>query len=175
MGLFNIFKEKKNKVTDITDDSATSFRSDKAEWQWHSAEKYYCEQFNKSPDRLTEGDKTIIWGFAGNHIAFFLTWLIRHDSLGEIHLEDSEKNDIEAVKSKTMTGTEYLINNCDMVLCREDISANALPFVDSYYDTKYMDDYGEYTKDKVLSTVFSWDDYEGFEPILDKAYREYSQ
>lgn len=61
---------------------------DKAEWQYDSAQKEYCEKFGKTPDSLTEQEQDIIWEYAGNHIAFFITWLVRHDYLGEMHYED---------------------------------------------------------------------------------------
>ena len=86
---------------------------DKAEWQYDSARESYCEKFNKNPNLLTDEDEEIIWGFAGNHIAFFITWLIRHDFLGDLHYEDDfEGNDLEAVKKQEKTGMDiYIILN----------------------------------------------------------------
>lgn len=61
---------------------------DKAEWQYDSAMKEYCEATGKQQAELTSADQDTIWEYAGNHIAFFLTWLIRRDLLGDFHHED---------------------------------------------------------------------------------------
>ena len=46
---------------------------DKAEWQYDSAMKEYCEATGKQQAELTSADQDTIWEYAGNHIAFFLT------------------------------------------------------------------------------------------------------
>ncbi len=161
--------------TNAVETPAEPFCADKAKWQWHSAVECYCEQFHKEPDQLTDEDEIIVWEFAGNHIAFFLTWLIRHDFLGEIHLNADESPAIEAVKQKTMTGAAFFSQYCDMVLCREDMAQCILPFVDAYYETNYLKDYGDYMQEKTLSVAFSWEDYAAFEPILEERYAAYCQ
>lgn len=155
--------EKKN--TAKTQKPLEKFSVDKAQWQWDSALENFCEQTQKSNDSLTEEDESVIWEYAAHHIAFFLTWLLRHDYLSEMHYNEY-KQDIEAVKAKTMTGMEYLVTNCDMVLCKNDISDEVLVFVDTYYDVNYLSDYSDYMEDRALSTIFLWEDYERFEPIL---------
>ena len=147
---------------------------DKAEWQYDTAKQYYCEQTGKKSEELTEQDADIIWEYAGNHIAFFITWLLRHDLLGDIHNEDdNEAADIEAVKNREKTGMDIFREYCDMVFTDEDVSDLVMDFVKDYYDKQYLDDYGEYMRDKVLSTRFSWDDYLGFEPVIDRAYEKF--
>ena len=147
---------------------------DKAEWQYDSAQKEYCEKYGKNPDSLTEQDQDIIWEYAGNHIAFFITWLIRHDYLGEMHYEDDfETKDIEAVKNQEKTGMDIFSKYCDMSFTGEDITDMIADFITEYYDKEYLKDYGDYMGDKVLSTSFSWDDYLGFEPVIDKAFEKF--
>lgn len=155
-----------------TETVSAPFTYEKAEWQWQSALEAYCSQFQKTPDALTEADENQIWEYAGNHMAFFLTWLILHDGLGEMHQDAVQ--DMEAVKAKRMTGADFLMQHCDMVLCREDIAEHMLPFVDAYYEPQYLHDYGDYMKEAVLCTAFSWTDYEGFADKLDAAYRTYT-
>lgn len=147
---------------------------DKAEWQYDSAQQYYCEQTGKKPEELTEQDVDIIWEYAGNHIAFFITWLLRHDLLGDLHNEDDhEAADIEAVKKQEKTGMDIFSKYCDMVFTDEDVSDLVMDFVKDYYDKQYLKDYGEYMGDKVLSTRFSWEDYLGFEPVIDHAFEKF--
>lgn len=83
-------------------DATKRFSADKAQWQWDSAMEIYCEQTGKNPDDLTEQDGDIIWEYSGNHIAHFLTWIIKNDLLSDMH--DDVPEDIEAVKAETMTG-----------------------------------------------------------------------
>jgi hypothetical protein len=147
---------------------------DKAEWHYDTARQCYCEQTGKNPEELTEQDADIIWGYAGNHIAFFITWLLRHDRLGNIHYEDViEAEDIEAVKKQEKTGMDIFSKYCYMSFADKDVSDLVMDFVKDYYDKQYLKDYGGYMRDKVLGTGFSWDDYLGFEPVIDRAFEKF--
>jgi hypothetical protein len=148
---------------------------DKAEWQYDTAKQSYCEKMNKTPNELTAEDEEIIWDYAGNHIAFFITWLIRHDHMGELHHEDElEEQDLEAVKNQQKTGMDILRKYCDMCFTDEDFSEEVSFFVPHYYDNDYMNDYCRIIGDsKVLKTAFSWDDYLALEPVIDEAFFEF--
>lgn len=147
---------------------------DKAEWQYDSAMKEYCEATGKQPAALTSADKDIIWEYAGNHIAFFITWLIRHDLLGDLHHEEDEEEVVlQEVKEKKKTGMHILSKYCDMVLTDEDISDDALGFVEDYYEKQYFNDFGTVMDGKILCVSFSWDDYFEVEPLIDAAYKNY--
>ena len=165
MGFLDFLKKKQCPKT-------KPFVADKAEWQWDSALEFYCEDTGVEPDAVQEEHEDQIWERAGNHIAFFLTWLIRHDGLSSWHCQE-DGDDIQAVKQKEMTGADFLANNCDMVLSREDIAKKFLSFVDAYYESRYMDDYTDFMGDNTLSATFSWEDYERFEPVLNRVYEAY--
>lgn len=148
---------------------------DKAEWQYDTAKQSYCSLMNKNPNELTEEDEEIIWDYAGNHIAFFITWLIRRDYIGELHHEDEfEEKDLEAVKNQEKTGMDILRKYCDMCFTDEDYSEAVELFVPNYYDSAYMNDYCRVMgDDKELKTAFSWEDYLKIEPVIDQAFFEY--
>jgi hypothetical protein len=148
---------------------------DKAEWQYDSAKKFYCEKFGKDPEALTEDDEEIIWDYAGNHIAFFITWLIRRDLIGNLHLEDdAEKQDLDAVRNMQKTGMDIFRKYCDMKFTEEDVAESALPFVQKYYEDGYTGDYCDQIGDsKVLTTAFSWSDYLKVESAIDQAYMDF--
>lgn len=148
---------------------------DKAEWQYDTARKSYCEKYNKNPDTLKDEDEEMIWGFAGNHIALFITWLIRHDFMGDLHHEDEfEEIDLDAVKKQEKTGMEIFSNYCDMKFTDEDICDEIAPFVKEYYGNEYLKDYCNCIgNEKVLATAFSWEDYFKLESILNQAYKKY--
>lgn len=148
---------------------------DKAEWQYNSAKQFYCEKFEKDPKDLTEDDEDIIWEYAGNHIAFFITWLIRRDLIGNLHLEDdNEKKDLEAVKNMQKTGMDIFSKYCDMTFTEEDVADTAMPFVNSYYEDTYMGDYcDQLGEEKILTSTFSWNDYLKVESVIDQAYMDF--
>lgn len=176
MGLFDIFKKDKTKNQQVKRD-LKKFECDKSKYQWDSAAKEYCSKFSKKYEDLTEKDKKIIWGYAGNHIAFFITWIIQNNYISSMHAD--EKDDIEAVKNEKLNGTDFLMNNCDGVLSREDLSDEILEFVDSYYDEHYLNDYCICMEDRlhrtVLGTGFSWEDYNNFKYVIDNAYTNYKK
>ena len=148
---------------------------DKAEWQYDTARQGYCEQMNKTPAELTPEDEEIIWDYAGNHIAFFITWLIRRDYMGELHHEEViEEQDLEAVKNQEKTGMDILRKYCDMCFTDEDYSEEVSLFIPNYYDPGFMEDYCRIIgESKVFKTTFSWEDYLKIEPVIDQAFFEF--
>lgn len=153
------------------------FDFDKAKWQYDSAAEIYCRESGKALEELTGEDSAVIWEYSANHIAFFLTWLIDNDMLGKLHTEHIA--DIELVKSRRMTGFEYLSRNCDMVLAREDLSRKIVKFADFfYYDYCGENGYCGYMESKlhkvVLGTRFSWEDYDAVRrDVIDAAYDKF--
>lgn len=174
MGIFDFLKIHKVKKQQVKSD-IKMFECDKSIYQWDSAAKEYCNQYNKTFKELTDKDQEIIWDYAGNHIAFFITWIIQNNFMSSLHAD--EINDIEAVKNEKMSGTDFLMNNCDGVLSREDLSDDILEFVDLYYDAHYLKDYCECMENELHRTVlrigFSWEDYNDFRHVIDKAYTNY--
>lgn len=111
---------------------------DRADWHWDSAEELYRKNRNITGD-LTDEQEEIIWLFAGNHIGLFLRWIIEHGFEGE----DVDEDECGKVRSGQMSGTEYLLKNCDGKFWDEDIREDILPFVEFYYNgDNYFNDYG---------------------------------
>ncbi|MFV0344254.1 MAG: hypothetical protein ACK5JH_15430 [Anaerocolumna sp.] len=83
------------------------------------------------------------------------------------------------IKNEKIKGIDFLMNNCDGVLSREDLSDEIIDFVDSYYNAHYLDDYCNCMENKLNRTVlgigFSWEDYNIFKHVIDKAYMDYKQ
>lgn len=153
-----------------------NFSVDRAIWLWDGVCEEYCKKNHKKLKNLSDGEIDLIWEYSANNIAIFLTWLIDNDFLSDIH-KDLEK-DIQMVKERKMTGYEYLLNNCELSLTREDISENIIDFVDEYYNHNYIHDYCSYIEDtlkkEVFETKFSWDDYYKIkENVIDVAYKNF--
>lgn len=59
------------------------FDFDKAKWTWDPAAAEYCRIHGKTLEELTEYDNDKIYDYAGNNIAYFLTWIIKNDLYSE--------------------------------------------------------------------------------------------
>lgn len=148
---------------------------DKSKYHYDSACEKYCEQYDKRKEELNDEDLEIIWEYAGNHIAIFLTWLIEYDFfIGEEG--EGLEDEIREVKDRKITGDAFL-SGLDEVLVKDDISDNVYDFIDDYYDVKYLEQYRSFMKKNrkknMYETVFSWEDYDALKPIIDEAYHNF--
>ena len=115
----------------------------------------------------------------GTHIGMFLTWIIDNDLLGEWHLENSMSS-IQAVKSRQMTGRDFLIEECDAKFWDEDLNKEGLEFTKYYYDDEkmnlYINDYEELLGDE-LETLYhvenSWSNYDRLRKRIDERYLDW--
>lgn len=148
---------------------------DKVDYQYEMAMKEYCKNFGKTEDSLTDKDIWEIYRYAGNHIGFFITWIIQNHFEGDIHKDIEEI--LEEVRSGELLGVDFLIKYCDSKFWGEDINDDIYGFVDNYYEEKYLEDYTKWVIDDMcdlpLEFVGTWKDYVRFKPIIDKAYNEY--
>lgn len=159
---------------EIINASVHVFRADESEWYWDTACEEYLVQTNKKSEELNDTDRNIIWSYARNHIAMFLTWLIDHDFYNYTDVYEFEET--KKVKERRMTGSEFLEKYCDDVLCNEDISEEVRDFAGNYYQI-YIEKYAEYMSDKsdkkMYATAFSWADYDKIKKIIDNDYLEF--
>lgn len=127
-------------------------------------------------ENLDECEENVIWEYAGNHIAFFLVWLIQS---GFYNQESFDEEEINQLKDEKINGMDFLINSCDGKLLKSFMDKRILGFVDEYYENQYFNDYCIFIerdiKGIVLGTRFSWEIYHKFKPIIDNAYKEYLQ
>ncbi len=77
----------------------------------------------------------------GTHIGMYLAWAIQKGLAGQFHIEDSSES-IALVKENKMTGTEFLIKECDEKFWEEDLNEIGREFTKYYYESnKYYGDY----------------------------------
>ena len=109
--------------------------------------------------------------YAGNHIGFFLAWLIKHDYLSDKY-KDCEG--VWRVKEEKMTGTEFLLEYCGGELWTDDIVESMGWFAWRYCTISYFKDYIGWVMDVLndipMEFIGTWEDYHSFEPVLDEAY-----
>lgn len=127
------------------------------------------------------------------HIGMFLTWCIDNDLISEFQLEESEV-DIEKVKNRKLTGTEFLIANCDEKFTDEDLNNLGNKFAKDYYEdeTKFGKKFGNYSNDyasafnqKAEQCGFEYEtfyhientfeNYDIIKPIIDKRFEEWKK
>lgn len=144
-----------------------------------SADYYYKDVFlrylsYKKPLDLTIEDFDLIWAYASNHMAMFLTWVINNGFYGEI--SNDTKEDLQLVKSRKMTGTEFLAKHCDYMLTDDDFCPEILPFVESYYYQTYFRQYNKLFGKKLKMprhhpSPFSWNDYDLISKRITRSYK----
>ncbi|WP_306352553.1 hypothetical protein [Flavobacterium sp. '19STA2R22 D10 B1'] len=91
--------------------------------------------------------KNLSFANGGTHIGIFLAWIINNDLLNEMHLENS-KEAVNKVKSKIITGRDFLIRQCESKFSSEDLNEMGNKFATFYYADqsgygKYIDDYAD--------------------------------
>jgi hypothetical protein len=148
---------------------------DRADWHWETAEEEFREK-NGVTGELTQEQINRVWLYAANHIGLFVKWIIDRGFEGE----DADPDLCEKVRAGEMSGTEYLMINCDGKLWESDIREDILPFVMAYY----YDESGEYLKhyaeccldddDKPCYGVITGEeDYKRLKAIIDDAYAQF--
>lgn len=157
------------------------FTGDRSDYHWKKAADEYCKinerkRRNLSLSNVDEPGDSIIWEYAGNHIAFFLAWIVQNSFYNE---EIFGEEEIKLLQNEKISGTDFLSDYCDNRLDREFMSREILDFVDYYYEKNYFHDYCNFIekemKETVLAIRFSWDMYHQFVPVLNYAYREYQK
>lgn len=111
----------------------------------------------------------------GTHIGMYLTWIINNDLHGDLHREESVEA-IKKLKSREITGVDFLIAECDEKFWEEDLNEEGQAFTEYYYDEFYYEDY-ENSLAADLSSLYnvenSWESYDKLSPILDKRFTEW--
>ncbi len=193
MKLFDIFKKQndekrtlriRNSENDGTEvDSVPEFKCDIVKWHYTRAESVYRAQENKiEGEELEDSDMEIICEYAGNHIAYFITWLIENNfynvdaAVGPDRIEEVNEA-IKKVKSKKITGYTFLSEYCDKKFYKKDVVEDVRDFVSSYYNDKFKVDYKGFIQmslgKEVNGLVFSWDEYESFSGMIDIAFENH--
>ena len=150
---------------------------DSADWHWDSAEELYRET-NGIAGQLTQEQVNQIWLLAANHIGLFLQWIIDRGFEGE----DADPQDCERVRARQITGTEYLMSNCDGKLWDTDVREDVLPFAMAYYYDEageYLNHYADcclYDDDRPAYGVITDEaDYACLKKKIDAAYQRFSE
>ncbi len=115
----------------------------------------------------------------GTHIGMFLAWVITRGLEGEIHQEESAPA-VAALRSRQITGREFLMTECDEKLWDEDLNAVANAFAKGYYETEggYLADYEEMLGEGLPSLYHvedSWENFDRLAPRIDQRFQEWKR
>ena len=134
---------------------------DKAEWHFNS----------DFPEELSEEH-------SGTHIGIFFAWIIMNHLESDFHKEESSEL-LEKVRSRRMTGREFVFAACGERLTDEDMNEEGNAFARYYYESKddahsYLIDYSDSQEDD-LPTLYhvedNWDNFDKVSPLIDRQYQ----
>jgi hypothetical protein len=77
---------------------------------------------------------------AATHIGMFLGWAIKRGLIGVEHTAHSA-DAVAAVRDGALSGRDFLTQRCDERLTDEDLGDEGNRFTESYYESRYFDDY----------------------------------
>ncbi len=112
----------------------------------------------------------------GTHIGMFLAWAILRGLEGDFHREQSADS-LAAVRARTMTGRQFLFQDCDSKFWAEDLNAEGNAFAAAYYEPNtYFEDYDEILGAD-LPTMYhvedTWSAFDKLAPRLDQRFAEW--
>lgn len=110
---------------------------------------------------------------AGTHIGLFLTWIINNNLLSE-SLATNSLCAIAKVKSREITGIEFLQNNCDGMLSEDDLNKVGNKFAKFYYESgEYYKDYADSLAndcDTIYHVEDTWGNYDKLSKYIDEKF-----
>ncbi len=111
----------------------------------------------------------------GTHIGMYLAWVII-SRLESFQLRQRAAAPVEEVRSKQMTGRDFLFAHCEGKLTSDALNKEAQAFTETYYETQYLKDYDEILVKKATGTYTvadSWANYERLAKVMDQRLREF--
>ncbi len=113
----------------------------------------------------------------------FLALAILNNLEGQLHREDSQA-DLAAVRSRKMTGRDFLFRDCDGKFWEEDLSDHGNEFARWYYAPEtggygpYIGDYEASLAEKLPSIYHvadTWENFDKLAPLIDRRFAQWKQ
>jgi hypothetical protein len=113
------------------------------------------------------------WAVASAHIGTYLKWCVEKGWAGEIHTEgEPGKDAVDSLKDGTITGSDFLVRECDCQFTDEDLVTEGNLFTAYYYD-KYAEDLQSIVGIALLTAPESEYDFPKLCRLLDQRYDEW--
>lgn len=116
----------------------------------------------------------------GTHIGIFLAWAIINHLEGDFHEEESAE-ELEQIRTRQITGRQFLINMCDEKFWEEDLNEEAFAFTQAYYETnEYFNDYdATLVHSKGLMDTYAvddtWENYDLMANVIDQKFKTWKE
>ncbi len=130
------------------------------------------------------------WHYGGNfprdlpqsagatHSGMFLAWALLSGLGGAIHTEEFPE-ELERLRTRTITPGQFLIDACDEKFTDEDLNDEGNAFAAAYFDFErgsYIADYERVLVQDLPSQYHvadTWENFEKLKPILDQRFQEW--
>lgn len=145
---------------------------DRADWHVDTSEQEFREATGIQGELTTEQINQI-WLKAANHIGFFFQWIVDRGFEGD----NVDPEGCAMVRSREISGAEYLMEYADGKFLEPDVWEDVLPFVEAYYE-KYFKDYEkccEIDDTSYYGTSTSEESYKQLKKYIDAAYESYQK
>lgn len=112
----------------------------------------------------------------GTHIGMYLAWIILK-RLESFQLRQNFATEVEEVRSKQLTGRDFLFAHCEGRLTTDVLNKEAQAFTEFYYETQYLRDYHELLITKTTGTytvVDSWANFDRLAVVMEQRWRDYT-
>ncbi|MDG5501216.1 hypothetical protein [Marinobacter sp. BGYM27] len=114
----------------------------------------------------------------GTHIGMFIAWVINNNLESDLHKTDSIES-VGKVKSRKITGTKFLIKECDEKFWEDDLNPEGLEFAKHYYESNAY--YGDYevalvtTEPTLYHVQDTWENYDKLARYIDSAFKKWNK
>lgn len=155
MGLFDIFKRKAKRVEN-------KHVFDKAKFHDNSIQQLGLDE-----------EQSFV------HTGLFFAWLVNNELVSDFFVEEAG-NEIKKLKARKISPSKIYMN-WDGVLLGEMLNDKGFNFALSYFDFEkgnYIADYENVfnvTGDQVFTVKDTWDNYDKIRPVIDEAFKKWSQ
>jgi hypothetical protein len=106
----------------------------------------------------------------GTHIGMYLAWVILN-RMESFSLRQTAPSQTEEVRSKQITGREFLFAHCAGRLTSDALNSEAQAFTQSYYEEQYLHDFDELLVTNASGTYTvadNWTNYDRLAAVMDK-------
>jgi len=110
----------------------------------------------------------------GTHIGFFVAWVLMNGMESD-SLRAESAEEIAKVKSRQITGRQFLFESCDEKLMACDLNEDANAFAVAYYD-RYLGDFDTALGSRAPGTYEvedSWENYDAMAAVIGDRYTEF--
>ena len=114
------------------------------------------------------------------HIGMFLAWLVLN-GMGSDLLINKSHYSLEKLRSRAITGKDFLLIECDEKFTDEELNVQGNRFAQYYYNgdgkiCQYLDDYDDALCSGLESMYYvkdTWENYEKLEPYINAAFQHW--